>query len=65
MNEPASLPWAIVAQRSRPLHVTDHTSKTGHILCKPPFAISTLIEIHLALRAPNIESTQLLDSQPQ
>jgi hypothetical protein len=55
---------AIVAQRSRPLHVTDHASKTGYILGKPRFAISTLIEIHLALRAPNIESPQLLDSQP-
>jgi hypothetical protein len=45
--------------------VTDHASKTGYILGKPRFAISTLIEIHLALRAPNIESTQLLDSQPK
>jgi hypothetical protein len=44
--------------------VTDHASKTGYILGKPRFAISTLIEIHPALRAPNIESPQLLDSQP-
>jgi hypothetical protein len=43
--------------------VTDHASKTGYILCKPRFAISTMIKIHLALRAPNIESPQLLDSQ--
>jgi hypothetical protein len=55
---------AIVAQRSRPLHVTDHASNTGYILRKPRFAISTLIQIHRALRAPNIESPQLLDSPP-
>jgi hypothetical protein len=54
----------IVAQRSRPLNVTDHASKTSYVLRKPLFAIATLIEIHLALRAPNIESPQLLDSQP-
>ena len=42
---------------SGPVRVTDHAAR------KPRFAISTLIEIHLALHVPNIESPQILDSR--
>jgi hypothetical protein len=46
-------PRAIVAQRPRPLRMTDHATKPRDILRKPRFAISTPIEIHPALRVPS------------
>jgi len=55
----------VIAQRPRPVRVTDDARKPLHIRCKPCFAISVLIEIHLALRVPKSESLQLFDSQPQ
>jgi hypothetical protein len=45
--------------------MTDHAAKLRDIVRKPRFAVSAMIEIHPALRVPNIESLQILDSQPK
>src|SRR6202022_1855541 len=56
---------AIIAQRPSPVNVTNYAHKPLDIRRKPRFAISVVLEIHLALQAPNSESLQLFDSQPQ
>src|SRR6266852_5950718 len=56
---------AIIAQRTRPVRMTNNARKPLNIRRKPCFAVVAVLEIHLALHVPKSESLQLFDSQPR